>query len=230
MLRIELDGLTRPAHIGEPVSGIPVLPLTIFRGRFGLPNLVACLERLRHELARFLGTARSGGLNRVGQLQQQAIALPVDGDHRQHMGAIERQAFCRDQCLGLARLLPHRIPSTLRLAALLDLGVHRAAEPLSRGDRPAARKRRVDTPQRYPGRRLARNRIQPRVEQGRRHHAARFGVIELVPILPRCSCRRRPRGRFEVLFVHGGHVRGRIGAELVCRPAPIKPGGAAGAA
>ena len=105
MLRVQLDGLARPADVGEPVSRIPVLPRPIFGGTFGLmDSSMACSASVSNCRAAS-GCPASDAVSRA-QPGAASVAVPIDRNHRQHVCAIERQPLGRNETLGIARTLP----------------------------------------------------------------------------------------------------------------------------
>src|SRR5260370_14147721 len=94
--------------------------------------------------------------------KQDPVAFTVDGNHRQHLGTIERLARNRNQRLDRKGLLPNRVPPPLRVTPLLNFSCHCLAKPFFSSWTTRYQFRPKDT-RRCPVRVLAWYRIQLRI-------------------------------------------------------------------
>src|SRR2546423_2020590 len=157
--------LACPENAGQPVTAIPVAPLSVFRLPFHALDFIKAPQGLCDLIASLGLPAIFGILNGLRNQIQDAVAFAVDRNHREYLGSIERLTFRRYQRFDFQRFLPHRIPTGFRVTTLLNLSGYSLLKPFL----PASRSRagcesRAKNAWRLPFRRLTRHRIERRVD------------------------------------------------------------------
>src|SRR2546421_11651453 len=89
--------LACPENAGQPVTAIPVAPLSVFRLAFGALDFIKAPQGLCDLIASLGLPAILGILNGFRNQIEDAVAFTVDRNHREHLGLIKKLALRLDQ-------------------------------------------------------------------------------------------------------------------------------------